>query len=115
MMKRPSKEHVLVIEVKDQSPQEDYLPIGTCQFHKIDERNRSAEIGIMIGEKAYWNQGFGTETVRLLFEHGFATLSLHRIWLQVYENNKRAIRAYEKAGFQYEGKFREGHSTQPLF
>lgn len=107
MMKKPTSEHVLVIEVKDQSPNDDYRPIGTCQFHNIDWRNRSAEIGIMIGEKTFWNQGYGTETMRLLLQHGFDTLNFHRIWLQVYEKNKGGIRAYEKAGFQREGKYRQ--------
>lgn len=109
MMKQPASEHVLVIEVRDQNPNEDYRPIGTCQFHNIDWRNRSAEIGIMIGEKTFWNQGYGTETMRLLLVHAFNTLNLHRIWLQVYSKNKRGIRAYEKAGFQYEGKYRQAH------
>ena len=109
MMKKPTSEHVLVIEIKDQSPNDDYRPIGTCQFHNLDWRNRSAEIGIMIGEKTFWNRGYGTETMRLLLKHGFDTLNFHRIWLQVYDKNKRGIRAYEKAGFRQEGKYRQAH------
>lgn len=109
MMKNPTSEHVLVIEVKDQSPSQDYRPIGTCQFHNIDWRNRSAEIGILIGEKSFWDQGYGTETMRLLLKHGFEVLNLHRIWLQVIAKNKRGIRAYEKAGFKYEGQYRDAH------
>lgn len=109
MMKQPTSEHVLVIEVRDTSPNEGYRPIGTCQFHNIDWRNRSGEIGIMIGEKTFWDQGYGTETMRLLLEHGFNTLNLHRIWLQVYAKNKRGIHAYEKSGFQHEGKYRQAH------
>lgn len=109
MMKQPASEHVFVIEIKEQSTKEDYCPIGTCQFHNIDWRNRSAEIGIMIGEKSFWDQGYGSETMLLLLEHGFGTLNFHRIWLQVYAKNKRGIRAYEKAGFLYEGKYRQAH------
>ena len=109
MIKRPPEEHSLVIEVEEDHPDHAYHPIGNCQFIDIDWRNRSAEIGIMIGEKTYWNQGFGTETVQLLLRHGFNILNLHRIWLQVYDKNERGIRAYEKAGFKYEGKFRQAH------
>jgi diamine N-acetyltransferase len=112
MMKRPESEHVLVIEIRDESPNQEYRSIGTCQFHNLDWRNRSAEIGIMIGEKAFWDQGYGTETMRLLLRHGFDTLNLHRIWLQVYAKNKRGIRAYEKAGFMLEGKYRQAHYQQ---
>jgi RimJ/RimL family protein N-acetyltransferase len=45
--------------------------------------------------------------MRLLLKHGFDTLNLHRIGLRVYENNRGAIRSYEKAGFQNEGCLRE--------
>jgi diamine N-acetyltransferase len=36
-------------------------------------------------------------------------LNLNRIFLRVYENNPRAIRAYEKTGFVHEGRLRQGH------
>ena len=81
--------------------------IGNCTFFNIDNVVHSAEIGIMIGEKAVWNQGLGTETVSLLLRHGFETLNLNRISLTVYSGNPRARRAYEKAGFVHEGSLRE--------
>ncbi len=109
MMSGPMTEHVLVIEAKNPDTPTGYQPIGTCSFMSIQERHLSAEIGIMIGEKSYWDQGYGTETMQLMIDYGFGTLNLHRIWLQVYAKNKRGIRTYEKAGFQYEGKFRDGH------
>ena len=109
MIKRPPDEQVLGIEV--------YLPgekgeggwklIGSLAFINIDWRNRASEFGIMIGDKTYWNQGFGTEAVQLLVKHGFNTLNLNRIYLHVFENNPRAIRAYEKAGFIHEGRKRQ--------
>lgn len=109
MMSLPLSEHVLVIEVQKPQSQGDYRPIGTCQFHNVDWRNRSAEVGIMIGEKSFWDQGYGTETMQLLLKHGFNTLNFHRIWLQVIAKNKRGMRAYEKAGFQNEGMYRQSH------
>jgi diamine N-acetyltransferase len=109
MMQNPVSEHALVIEVEDPDSEGNFLAIGTCQFRNVDWRNRSAELGILIGEKSYWNQGYGTETMRLLLKHGFNTQNFHRIWLQVIERNRRGIRAYEKAGFSYEGKFRQAH------
>ncbi len=109
MMKLPPIEHIFVIEIKKSEAESSYHPIGTCKFFKINWRNRSAELGIMIGEKEYWDQGYGTETMRLLLKHGFETLNLHRLWLRVYDKNKNGIRVYEKAGFQKEGKFRQAH------
>jgi len=107
MMKKPASEHALVIEIKDEKKKDSYIPIGNCTFFHINWINRSTEIGIMIGEKSFWNKGYGTETMRLMLEHGFNTLNLHRIWLRVFPDNKRGIRAYEKAGFTYEGKYRQ--------
>ncbi len=63
----------------------------------------------MIGEKRFWNQGYGSEAMRLMLKYGFETVNLHRIYLRVFENNPRAVRAYEKAGFVHEGRERESH------
>ncbi len=81
--------------------------IGGCGFFNLDDRNRSAEFGISIGDKTCWDKGYGTEAVRLLCRHGFDTLNLNRIYLRVLETNPRAIRAYEKAGFTHEGRQRQ--------
>lgn len=109
MHARPPEEHNLAIEVKELSPQDEetWKLIGTCGFFNFDKRNACAEFGIMLGEKAYWNRGFGSEAVRLLVHLGFHTLNLNRIYLRVLETNPRAIRAYEKAGFVHEGRQRQ--------
>ncbi|HSB66380.1 MAG TPA: GNAT family protein [Anaerolineales bacterium] len=107
---RPPDEHNLVIEIRQPEQEgEDvsWKMIGGCGFFRYDQRNRSAEFGIMIGDKSCWNQGYGTEAVRLLVQHGFNTLNLNRIYLRVLESNPRAIRAYEKAGFTHEGRQRQ--------
>ncbi len=82
--------------------------IGNCGFFHMEWRHRAAEVGIMIGAKAVWNKGYGTETMQLLLHYGFETLNLNRIYLRVYSINPRAVRAYEKAGFVLEGTMREG-------
>jgi diamine N-acetyltransferase len=105
MLTRPVDERVMGIEVKEpggDGKTETWNLIGTCAFDHIDWRLQSAEFGIMVGEKSYWNQGYGTEAVRLLVQHGFKTLNLNRIYLHVFETNPRAIRSYEKAGFTRE-------------
>lgn len=113
MLKHPQDEHILAIEVRQSAREtaegeaESWKLIGSIGFFPIDHRNQSAEFGINIGEKSYWNQGYGTEAVRLLCQYGFNTLNLHRIFLRVFETNPRAIRAYEKAGFVLEGRQRQ--------
>ena len=83
--------------------------IGSCGFQRIDWRNRSGECGIAIGDKSQWGKGYGSDAIRTLANFGFGELNLHRIMLRVYEDNARAIRAYEKAGFKTEGRLRESN------
>lgn len=104
MLERSTEEHPLTIEVR---LGDEWKAIGNTSFHNVDWRCRSAEIGIVIGEKEYWNKGYGTEAMRLMLHHGFSTLNLNRIMLDVYASNPRAIRSYEKCGFVHEGRKRQ--------
>lgn len=81
--------------------------IGSTGLHAIHWRNRRAEFGIAIGDKAHWGKGYGTAAARLVLNYGFWELNLHRIDLQVYAFNQRAIRSYEKLGFVHEVTRRE--------
>ena len=103
-LKRPVEERPLCVDVQEG---DEWELLGNCGFFAIDWRNRSAELGIFIGDKSYWNQGYGSEVMKMLLQHGFSTLNLHRIYLRVFEDNPRAIRAYEKAGFVHEGRQRQ--------
>jgi diamine N-acetyltransferase len=104
MTQRSQNEKPLVIEVKDGN---DWKMIGNCGVFDIDIVTRSAELGIMLGEKGEWNKGYGTEAITLLTRHCFETLNMNRVYLRVYAENLRAKRTYEKAGFIEEGRFRE--------
>lgn len=81
-------------------------PIGTCAFMNLDERNRHAELALVIGDKRYWNQGYGSRIMDQLLEWGFEGMNLNRLYLHVFANNPRAIRMYEKKGFVAEGRLR---------
>lgn len=81
--------------------------IGNCGLNNINEINRTAILGIFIGEKKEQNKGLGAETIKLLLDYGFNYLNLHGISLEVYEFNKRAIKCYEKVGFRECGRKRE--------
>lgn len=112
MLERPQDEHPLCIECQQD---DGWKLIGNCGFFEVQPIARSAEFGIMIGEKSYWNKGFGTEAVQLLLKLGFETLNLNRIFLRVFETNPRAIRSYEKAGFVLEGRHRQAHYLDGKF
>ncbi|MFX1503371.1 MAG: GNAT family N-acetyltransferase [Promethearchaeota archaeon] len=81
--------------------------IGNCGLHKINWKDRIAEVGIVIGEKEYQNKGYGSEALDILLEYGFDTVNLNRIELYVYEYNTRAIKSYKKVGFVEEGRKRQ--------
>lgn len=83
------------------------ITIGSCQLLNMHKIHRSAELQIRIGRAEFLGQGLGSEAVRLLVEYGFRRLGLHRIGLQVFSTNVRAILAYEKNGFVREGLLRE--------
>lgn len=57
------------------------------------------ETQIVIGEKVYWNKGFGTQAIQMLLKKE-KRLSGKDIYLEVRPTNIRAIKAYEQCGFR---------------
>lgn len=72
----------------------------------VNWRNRDAWLGVGMGNRSDWGQGYGTDAMRLAVRYAFTELNLHRISLTVLGTNPRAQRAYEKAGFVVEGRQR---------
>jgi RimJ/RimL family protein N-acetyltransferase len=99
-----TKGQVLAIEVR---VGEEWVHIGNTDLHAIEAVTNAAEFGILIGEKEYWNKGYGREATRLMLKHGFENLNLNRIYLYVFVENVRAIKVYESAGFIKEGVLRQ--------
>lgn len=83
--------------------------IGNIGLHDINWKDRKATLGITIGAKEYWGQGYGTDAIRTLLRFCFQQMNLHRISLSVWDYNSRAMRCYEKCGFQVEGRLRQAH------
>jgi len=95
-----SKSYIIVEKKSDK-------PIGVTSLINLDYKNRNAECIIDIGDKESWGKGFGAEAMNLLLDFGFLEMNLHRISLRVFSFNSRAIKLYEKLGFQWEGTLRE--------
>lgn len=81
--------------------------IGSVGLHKIDWVHRSAELGILIGEKEFWGKGYGKEAWRLITGYGFNVLNLHRIYALVMEGNASSAKCAEWNGFRKEGEMRD--------
>ena len=78
----------------------DGVHIGNCMYYDLDERRGQTELGIMIGDRDYWNGGYGTDAVVTLVEHIFKTISsINKIYLHTLDWNDRARKSFAKAGF----------------
>lgn len=83
--------------------------IGGCDLRTGPPEDRHAELGIALGDKASWDGGYGTDTMRTLCRVGFNEMNLHRIELSVFAGNARAQHVYEKIGFRVEGIRRDAY------
>tara|TARA_X000000950_G_scaffold229307_1_gene277120 strand:- start:23512 stop:24051 length:540 start_codon:yes stop_codon:yes gene_type:complete len=79
------------------------LHIGNVGLHKIDWVHRSAELGIVIGEKEFHGRKIGSQAWSMITHYGFKTLNLHRIYALVMEGNITSRKCAEGSGFKLEG------------
>ncbi|MFC1948130.1 GNAT family N-acetyltransferase [Chloroflexota bacterium] len=81
--------------------------IGNCSYYNYDETRSDTELGIMIGNRDYWDGGYGSDAVTTLVEHIFNTTKLNRIYLKTLNWNDRAHKCFRKCGFnKYEESIR---------
>lgn len=82
-------------------------PIGFAQIAFVDRRHRRCKLSIVIGERAFWGRGLGTEAIRRLCAYCFDELDMNRIAAETFAYNERSNRAFEAVGFRREGVLRE--------
>lgn len=75
--------------------------IGVCSLY--NQTIHDVQLGIRIGDRNYWDKGYGTEAVNILVHYWLHMMGVGRIWLKVLPTNIRAIRCYEKCGFAHSG------------
>ena len=88
--------------------------IGDIALAYINRRTRDAELALVrIGEKSYWNMGYGRDAVSALLSYAFGRLGMKRIYLRVLRSNLAAIRCYENCDFKKEGvaRLRDGREV----
>ncbi|WP_348626907.1 GNAT family N-acetyltransferase [Rhizobium leguminosarum] len=81
--------------------------VGEIRLDNLDLHDRRATMAVGIFDPQLLGKGLGSASIRLVLEHAFTHLQLHRIGIRVLAYNTRAIRAYEKCGFVQEGRERE--------
>lgn len=81
--------------------------IGNISLKNIDFFNKSASFAILIGNKEYWNGGYGTQATLLLLNHAFMDLGLERVQSIILSDNIGSIKMHEKCGFIQEGILRK--------
>ena len=81
--------------------------LGEVVLMDIDPDHRSAGFRIALAAERLAGRGYGREAARLILAWGFDQLGLHRVGLEVFAFNARAIHVYEALGFRHEGRLRE--------
>lgn len=85
--------------------------IGNVMYYNLDQARSEAEIGISIGERDYWENGYGTDALTALIAALFAAGEVRRLYLHTLDWNTRAQRCFHKAGFRDCGtSWRDGHT-----
>ncbi len=104
------RKKLFIIETKEREP------TGTIGLDDIDWKNQKAEFGnMLIGDQENQRKGYAKDATLTLLKFAFEEMNLNRIYLNVLDFDKRAIRLYEKCGFQKEGNLRQAFFTQGRF
>src|ERR1051326_2339982 len=98
-LNRDYSQVTLAIEAVDRG-----VHIGNVTLKNLSDVHRSAELGIVIGDKAYWGKGYGAQAWWLMTRYGFLTLNLNRIMAHIFKGNQRSLRASSRSGFLVEGE-----------
>jgi RimJ/RimL family protein N-acetyltransferase len=80
--------------------------IGNCTFYDIDEKKGEAQLGVMIGNRDYWDKGFGADVVKAMVDHAFRSTKIRRLYLKTLDWNARAQKCFARCGFAPFGHLR---------
>jgi [ribosomal protein S5]-alanine N-acetyltransferase len=85
--------------------------IGNCVYYNINTIENKAELGIMIGDRDYWDKSYGLVSIKALLDHIFCTTGLEHIYLTTLDWNIRAQKCFLKCGFAECGRVSRDTST----
>ncbi len=81
--------------------------VGYVQLALIEDDERRAAAGVLVGEKSMWGRGIASTALRILLDYAFTVRNLERVYAEVYGFNQRSLRLMERVGFQKEGVLRQ--------
>jgi RimJ/RimL family protein N-acetyltransferase len=84
-------------------------PAGCVAFHRVNERNRIAEAGRFAVHPSFRGRRIGIEAARAFQRHLLVDLDFHRVELQIYGFNERALAHAEACGYVREGVKRKAY------
>ena len=88
--------------------------IGNCAIYDIDRNRAEAQMGIIIGDRRFWGQGYGTDAFMTLISYAFNQLGMRRLYLKTLEDNRRARNCFARCGFKTCGSLLENGHTYVL-
>ncbi len=80
--------------------------IGNVKLGFVNQRYRTAQLSLFIGDRSAWGSGYAREVIRRVSRHGFDDLSLIKLEAGCYEHNLGSLRAFLSVGYVVEGFFR---------
>ncbi len=92
-----------IIEYNEQS-------IGYIQCYPYKEKPKEKGIDLFIGEPQFYGTGLGTKTIKAFIQRLVNEDSTEKIFVDPHHSNKRAIRCYEKCGFETIDMINDGES-----
>lgn len=81
--------------------------VGTARLSRINWVGRTAEVGIMIGDRGAQGKGFASEAVSLVVDHAFRALNLRKLMAGAHAENRASLQCFLRLGFRQEGLLRE--------
>lgn len=82
-------------------------PVGLVLLHVDRPEARSVELSLLVGESSRWGQGLGGDILNTTLDACFAAWGVHRVAVQVEEENARGLALYRGCGFREEGRLRQ--------
>jgi RimJ/RimL family protein N-acetyltransferase len=116
---RPTSEEELAIEVARSLAEPDDFGVmvfavegeraGTATWEQVNRRSRIAAVGGFAIDPAFRGRGIGDEAARELLRHLLREVGFHRLQMEIYGFNERALRHAERAGWVREGVRRKAY------